>query len=921
MATAEQIKDRVDLHELATRLGLERPNGQGNYKSPAHKDKHPSLSVFRRDGVMLFKDHSTDEAGDAIKLVQYVRQVDFHQAMNWLHDEYGLERDPIPRANGPAKPKTKEEWIADRCKGGREQIVEYLGGRGIEEPAIDRALRAGTIGWNDWHSDSRPVGQVGHGGPGVAFFVRCPSTNQVLSVDTRYEDPDLNGGVKTNTQGPKDAPWCLDWRAFRQARDVVIVESSINAMTVETCGMPYTSAVALRGTANAKTLDVRPFIGKRVTICMDNDEPFPVGHRMAGQRPGANAAWTLYERLTAANIAALLVNWEKWEPGEDLNDILQRGDTNKVKVALRNVEPWAIPGFSADHNYPDHGKARVHLPSHDFAQYWRFRVMEDFTRWVSKREEDDDTGESKMDYEDLCGFRIAGINRVTIASAQSALGGDADSQPETIFSVSVQAPRHGAKLQRKVFKDEHLHNIDQWRKFGPIFRPAQFARLVTILERSAHLGARHAVNFVGLAWRDGRPIVNEGADSYFTEPEKQCPYHSLVFPSGTPGHAREVIDAYQGTFKENAALIPLVWALGGHLKAFLGFWPHMIMQAQKASGKSILSKRLERTIGMQMLSGQSLNTEFRLLTSISHTSHPIGWEELSARRQDVIDKAVAMLQEAYQFTVTRRGSEMTEFVASAPVLLAGEDVPVKSLLGKVVRTDLSGKKGPMMREDLPQFPVAEWLKFLTKLTREQVQSTFQQMNARLLEKCRAPESDAGAVRMAGNYAAVLTAWKLLSEFAGVEWTQGDFVRDVVAEMNSHISETKADREPWVWILEMLFSEIDAHRFVHPYKFETIMDPVHGERRALLVRTGHVMDHIAHSNHLKEKFHALPVKSHSILKRQLVQAGVLIEPEKGHERRIDYKRVAHMVALDLDILETYGLHVSERVEGYGGPSDS
>ena len=43
-------------------------------------------------------------------------------------------------------------------------------------------------------------------------------------------------------------------------------------------------------------------------------------------------------------------------------------------------------------------------------------------------------------------------------------------------------------------------------------------------------------------------------------------------------------------------------------------------------------------------------TEYRLLTSISHTSHPVGWEELSARRQDVIDKAVAMLQENYQYT-------------------------------------------------------------------------------------------------------------------------------------------------------------------------------------------------------------------------------------------------------------------------------
>ncbi|WP_457825100.1 hypothetical protein, partial [Staphylococcus aureus] len=139
--------------------------------------------------------------------------------------------------------------------------------------------------------------------------------------------------------------------------------------------------------------------------------------------------------------------------------------------------------------------------------------------------------------------------------------------------------------------------------------------------------------------------------------------------------------------------------LGAHLKVLLGFWPHMMIQSDKGSGKSTLIKRLERAIGMTMLSGQSLTTEFRLLTSISHTSHPIGWEELSARRQEVIDKAVGMLQENYQYTVTRRGAEMTEYLLSAPVLLAGEDVPVRSLLGKIIRTDLTGKKGPLLPDD------------------------------------------------------------------------------------------------------------------------------------------------------------------------------------------------------------------------------
>jgi DNA primase len=40
--TIELLKNRIDLHDLAGRLGLKRPGGKGNYKSPHHDDKTPS---------------------------------------------------------------------------------------------------------------------------------------------------------------------------------------------------------------------------------------------------------------------------------------------------------------------------------------------------------------------------------------------------------------------------------------------------------------------------------------------------------------------------------------------------------------------------------------------------------------------------------------------------------------------------------------------------------------------------------------------------------------------------------------------------------------------------------------------------------------------------------------------------------------
>ncbi len=918
--TPSEIKQRLDLHDVADRLALVRPQAGGNYRSPGHADKSPSLSIFEgADGTQGWKDWSADRGGDHVGLVMYVRDCEFPEAMDWLHDEFALPRDPAPgrTAGEPKRERSLAEWIADRAiaalaedeGAGLRSVMAYLTGRGIPEAIVDRAVKLKALGWNTWCSTKHAAGAVGHGGPGVSFIVRTPNPGHVVAVDTRYLDPELNGGVKTNSQGEKlGAPWCMNWKDVQRARVVYFVESAINALSVEAAGIPGAAAVALRGTQTVDEFDLAPYLGKRVAICMDADDIDP----RTGKQPGQEAAWRLYERLTGAGIAALLVRQDQWAVN-DVNDLLHAQGPEALRSALTEMEPWAIAGVPGGEPVRP-WKRRVFLPGHDWAVYWRYRTKDDFTTFV-QIDKDPETGEERTIPMDVCGFRVASMSRVTVASALSTMTGEVDAQPTTLFAVSVQAPRHGPNLQRRVFQDEQLHNLQHWSKFGPIFKPQQFSRLVTVLERSADLGARRAINFVGLAWRDGRPAVNEGPDCYFRHPEQQCPYHNLRFPSGPVADAKRVVTAYQATFRQNAAAMALVWALGAHLKAFLGFWPHLVMQANKGAGKTTLTHRLARTMAMSMFSGQSINTEFRQLTSISYTSHPVGWEELSARQQQVIDRAVSILQEAYQHQYTRRGSEMIDYLICAPVLLAGEDVPVDSLLGKVIRTDLSGRKGEPIPQDLPRFPVKEWLTWLAGLRRDQVQEHYEKARLWCIDHSRAPKADDGAARISGNYAALMTAWKLICEFAGVDVMQGGFLQDVTAEMNLHIAETKADREPWVKILETLFSEIDAGQFRHPHMFDTVVDDKYEEHEVLLVRTRHVMDHLATSNHLRDRYNALPVKSDRVFKQQIKAAGICVGVD--HERTIGQKRVSHLVALGLDHLREYGLHVSRPGAETGG----
>lgn len=897
----QEIKQRVDLHDLAERLGLERPDPNGNYKSPHHKDKMPSLSIYRckDSGELKWKDHSTGDGGDCFDLVRVVESVDNGQAINRIRDLFNLPRERQPRTE-----LSTIEYIAQQCQREPEAAVEYLQKeRGIDAEVIKRAVQRRSLGFSAWTSARQDPGKLGYGGPAVAFVCKDLINSQIMGVDYRYLDPALNGGLKTKSQGEKSGVvWTACMHTLRRAHTVVVCESAINALTVDTAAqqtgmLKGWASLAIRGTEN-HAIDWSPLTGKRVVVCMDNDPVIQEGPK-TGESPGRSAAWRVVDQLTALNIPSLIVDQSGWDEINDLNDMLLAEDATRVRVALEKMEPWLIPGVAGNGDLP--GRKRVFLPAHDYDIYYKYRVKADFTAIV--KEVTDEDGLTRTKNEDVCGFRVASLSRITVASPQATMTGETDIQPRVVFAASVQIPRHGNTLLRRVMEDDDLHSITRWNRFGPIFRPQQFSRMLAIWERAIELGSRKAANFVGLCYREGKPTLNEGPDCYFTEPEKQCPYHNLQFPSGATADAAKVITAYQKTFEDNAASLLLTWALGGHLKAFLGFWPHMVLQADKGAGKSTLIKRLERSIGFTMFSGQSLGTEYRLITSVSHTSHPVGWEELSARRQDIIDKAVALLQETYQFTITRRGSEMTEYLLSAPVLLAGEDVPVDSLLGKVVRTQLTGRRGELIPETLPRFPVREWLQWLERLEPDRVRDVYGNAYSKLLERPAASQNDDGATRMVTNYAAMATAWRLLCEFAGIPVEQGRMPENLLAEMNSHVMESRAAREPWVWILELILGEIDRGQFLAPHKFELGED---GDTY-LLVRATHCMQHISQSPALRGKYDALPVKSARVFHRQLQRAGVIAKDDV--ERTIKRTRIAHMQAISLEKLHEYGLSVA------------
>jgi len=924
---ARILNEKIDCNDLADRLGLRRDGAKGNYHSPHHEDKTPSVSVYRdkKSGLSKFMDYSIDKGGGPVDMLMWHSGLDFVKAVKELA---GMFNVPIAERGKPAEQRkeTLAEFIASKCKAAvREDanpLYDYLQGRGINSKAIDHAIERGTLGLNLYTSPAIDAGQINHGGPAAAFLVKDRSSAQIVAVDMRYFDADLNGGQKTMSQGEKVGfPWCSDWRRLEAARTVYVVESSINALSIESCVLPGCAAVATRGTGNVGRTDWSFLRGKSVIACFDNDKPLERGPD-AGYCAGAKAAWLLHEILTGLDISCQLVDQSGWfedaekkKPIKDINDFLKIHGWERTTVELRKVEEWAIPGVPAEGSRV--GKARLYFPGHDWFAYTRYRVQPDFTRTLDKQVKNEESGETRWTYNDVCGFRIAAVSRVQIASDESAMTGTPDHSPQTMFALTVQTPADGPVLQRMVVDRAQLRNLEVWKKNGFIFAPTQFSRLVSLWERAAGIGERDAVNFVGLAWRNGKPVVNEGADCFFTEPSEQCPYHALTFPSGRPQDAGEVLQAFQATFKANAAAIPLIWAVGSHLKAFLGFWPHFVLQAEKGAGKTTLVKAIGRAIAMAQFSRQTLGSEYRIIGSISYTSHPVGWGEFSTLKQDMRAKAVASLQESYGYEATSRGMGLKRrFLLCAPVLLSGEDVPVDALEGKVIRSTLTlAGQGEEISEKLPAFPVKEWLRFLAGQGKQRVREVHAAAVEQLGERCAAELADAGAKRMLQNYGAVLATWMLLGEFMGQEPDDaGAFVRDLAKEMNTHIQETKATRQPWVSIIEKLLSEIAAHNFRHPFAFDKA-----DETDVLFVRTGHVMAHIAQSNSLRDFYDEITIKSDRVLKQQLVSAGVVdlvsegSKEPKHYEKTVRGQRVGHMVALIVDRLKEFGLHPSVPIE--------
>ena len=100
---AAKLNAEICCEDLADRLGLVRPGGSsGNFRSPHHPDKAPSVSVYQPDGGGLkrWKDWSTGEGGGPVDMLMWASGLDFPDAVKELASMYRISV-PAPAGVAP----------------------------------------------------------------------------------------------------------------------------------------------------------------------------------------------------------------------------------------------------------------------------------------------------------------------------------------------------------------------------------------------------------------------------------------------------------------------------------------------------------------------------------------------------------------------------------------------------------------------------------------------------------------------------------------------------------------------------------------------------------------------------------------------------------------------------------------------------
>ena len=268
------MKDRMDLHAIAQRLGIsEWPNKTGVFCSPLRPDNNESFSIFEKNGELFWRDHATDQSGDSILLIQEVKQCGPKEAILWLQKECGFEE-----TSEPSKKKSKSKGWENR-----ELVCIY------DYKTADGAIVHQTLRYRDKETGQKTFLQRRVAQEGEKFG--------------KYEarlDRVRGGWWIWSLSGVEPVLYNLDQITSRPDEEIWLFEGEKDADNARKLG--FLSTTSPMGAGKWRNSFSNSLAGRNVTICPDRDEP------------GKQHAVMVSKALAAAGCQVHVIRWEDLWP-------------------------------------------------------------------------------------------------------------------------------------------------------------------------------------------------------------------------------------------------------------------------------------------------------------------------------------------------------------------------------------------------------------------------------------------------------------------------------------------------------------------------------------------------------------------------------------------------------------------------------
>jgi len=299
------------------------------FHSPLRDDRHPSFSVFYKDGAWKWIDYGTSERGDGIDLVMQLTGLEFQTAVKELLGQWRA----TPMDAAPDNPRRMYSPRAIRRLYHRYQaamtaehrfcLQQYFLQREIAFPdglgLIYLTLRV--------HRDDTPV-------PYVGIPVPSPQPRLMTGIECRaLEDQTIDKQYARRTLGDKTL-----WIVRRPARSILVTESILDCLAGNQLLQNRTSLCALNSVTTIDQLvpcmqQLRP---STIYLALDNDPECTTAPTTARRRPppGPAAQQNATDALVHAGFRVVEVQHHREAGVKDLHKLLKRDATPITLEAL-----------------------------------------------------------------------------------------------------------------------------------------------------------------------------------------------------------------------------------------------------------------------------------------------------------------------------------------------------------------------------------------------------------------------------------------------------------------------------------------------------------------------------------------------------------------------------------------------------------